>query len=168
MSNNNNNKKNNKKNNKQKQQRFQEETPDKGSNRQRKEQKKKQQRFQEETPSEGSKRQRGRMEEESDPNETSDKTNKSTSKSAHIKSILKSAKSTKLTQEESDDKAIEIEPPNIPKDQQEMLSEMKKRYGNIRILQKFVLVVKDDQGNEKVIDYDDTNLEAGTILTLFV
>ncbi|EXX62881.1 hypothetical protein RirG_157610 [Rhizophagus irregularis DAOM 197198w] len=35
-------------------------------------------------------------------------------------------KSTKPTQEESDDEVIEIEPPNIPKDQQEMLSEMKK------------------------------------------
>ncbi|PKK60528.1 hypothetical protein RhiirC2_856802 [Rhizophagus irregularis] len=44
--------------------------------------------------------------------------------------------------------------------QQEMLSEMKKQYGNIRILQKFVLVVKDDQGNEKVIDDEDTNLKA--------
>ncbi|UZO26033.1 uncharacterized protein OCT59_018282 [Rhizophagus irregularis] len=139
--------------------------------------KQKQQRFQEETPSEGSNRQRGRAEEESDPNETSDKTNKSTSKSSlhqvkqtkaakstskssPIKSILKSAKSTKPTQEESDDEVIEIEPPNIPKDQQEMLSEMKKRYGNIRIPQKFVLVVKDDQGNERMIDDDDTDLEA--------
>ncbi|GET57132.1 hypothetical protein GLOIN_2v1788274 [Rhizophagus irregularis DAOM 181602=DAOM 197198] len=37
---------------------------------------------------------------------------------------------------------------------------MKKRYGNIRIPQKFVLVVKDDQGNEKMIDDDDTDLEA--------
>ncbi|CAG8754246.1 19486_t:CDS:2, partial [Rhizophagus irregularis] len=88
--------------------------------------KQKQQRFQEETLNEGSKRQQERMEEESDPNkmsdktnkstskssltkteeesdlnETSDKTNKSTSKSSPIKSILKSAKSTKLTQEES-------------------------------------------------------------------
>ena len=45
-----------------------------------------------------------------------------------------------------------------------MLSEMKKRYGNIRIPQKFVLVVKDDHGNEKVLDDDDTDLEAGTIL----
>lgn len=45
-----------------------------------------------------------------------------------------------------------------------MLSEMKKRYGNIRIPPKFVLVVKDDQGNEKVLDDDDTDLEAGTIL----
>ncbi|GET62731.1 hypothetical protein GLOIN_2v1881963 [Rhizophagus irregularis DAOM 181602=DAOM 197198] len=44
--------------------------------------------------------------------------------------------------------------------QQEMLSEMKKRYGNIRIPQKFVLVVKDDQGNERMIDDDDTDLEA--------
>ncbi|CAB5369505.1 unnamed protein product [Rhizophagus irregularis] len=169
-----------------KQQRFQEETPDEGSNRQRgrteeesnpnetsdktnkstskssptKSNKQKQQRFQEETPSEGSNRQRGRAEEESNPNETIDKTNKSTSKSSPIKSILKSAKSTKLTQEESDDEVIEIEPPNIPKDQQEMLSEMKKRYGNIRIPQKFVLVVKDDQGNERMIDDDDTDLEA--------
>ncbi|CAB5361920.1 unnamed protein product [Rhizophagus irregularis] len=153
------------KSNKQKQQRFQEETPDEGSNRQQEERKKKlnkqkQQRFQEETPSEGSNRQRGRAEEESNPNETIDKTNKSTSKSSPIKSILKSAKSTKPTQEESDDEVIEIEPPNIPKDQQEMLSEMKKRYGNIRIPQKFVLVVKDDQGNEKMIDDDDTDLEA--------
>ncbi|GET57421.1 hypothetical protein GLOIN_2v1883234 [Rhizophagus irregularis DAOM 181602=DAOM 197198] len=41
-----------------------------------------------------------------------------------------------------------------------MLSEMKKRYGNIRIPQKFILVVKDDQGNERMIDDDDTNLEA--------
>ncbi|CAB4430178.1 unnamed protein product [Rhizophagus irregularis] len=200
MSNNSNNKKNNKKNNKQKQQRFQEETPDEGSNRQRgrteeesnlnetsdktnkstskssptKSNKQKQQRFQEEIPSEGSNRQRGRTEEESDLNETIDKTNKSTSKSSliksnkqkqqskssPIKSILKSAKSTKPTQEESDDEVIEIEPPNIPKDQQEMLSEMKKRYGNIRIPQKFVLVVKDDQGNERMIDDDDTDLEA--------
>ncbi|PKK56237.1 hypothetical protein RhiirC2_800461, partial [Rhizophagus irregularis] len=122
--------------------RFQEETPDEGSNRQRgrieeesnpnqtsdktnksaskssptKLYKQKQQRFQEETPSEGSKRQQGRMEEESDLNEMSDKTNKSTSKSAPIKSILKSAKSTKPTQEESDNKVIEIELPNIPKD----------------------------------------------------
>ncbi|UZO13459.1 uncharacterized protein OCT59_004958 [Rhizophagus irregularis] len=174
------------KSNKQKQQRFQEETPSEGSNRQRgraeeesnpnetsdktnkstskssltKSNKQKQQRFQEETPSEGSNRQRGRAEEESDPNETSDKTNKSTSKSSPIKSILKSAKSTKPTQEESDDEVIEIEPPNIPKDQQEMLSEMKKRYGNIRIPQKFVLVVKDDQGNERMIDDDDTDLKA--------
>ncbi|CAB5383113.1 unnamed protein product [Rhizophagus irregularis] len=174
------------KSNKQKQQRFQEETPDEGSNRQRgrteeesnpnetsdktnkstskssptKSNKQKQQRFQEETPSEGSNRQRGRAEEESNPNETIDKTNKSTSKSSPIKSILKSAKSTKLTQEESDDEVIEIEPPNIPKDQQEMLSEMKKRYRNIRIPQKFVLVVKDDQGNERMIDDDDTDLEA--------
>ncbi|CAB5359278.1 unnamed protein product [Rhizophagus irregularis] len=174
------------KSNKQKQQRFQEETPDEGSNRQRgrteeesnpnetsdktnkstskssptKSNKQKQQRFQEETPSEGSNRQRGRAEEESNPNETIDKTNKSTSKSSPIKSILKSAKSTKPTQEESDDEVIEIEPPNIPKDQQEMLSEMKKRYGNIRIPQKFVLVVKDDQGNERMIDDDDTDLEA--------
>ncbi|CAB4402983.1 unnamed protein product [Rhizophagus irregularis] len=122
--------------------------------------KQKQQRFQEEIPSEGSNRQRERTEEESNPNETSDKTNKSTSKSSPIKSILKSAKSTKPTQEESDDEVIEIEPPNIPKDQQEMLSEMKKRYGNIRIPQKFVLVVKDDQGNERMIDDDDTDLEA--------
>ncbi|CAB5354470.1 unnamed protein product [Rhizophagus irregularis] len=174
------------KSNKQKQQRFQEETPDEGSNRQRgrteeesnpnetsdktnkstskssptKSNKQKQQRFQEETPSEGSNRQRGRAEEESNPNETIDKTNESTSKSSPIKSILKSAKSTKLIQEESDDEVIEIEPPNIPKDQQEMLSEMKKRYGNIRIPQKFVLVVKDDQGNERMIDDDDTDLEA--------
>ncbi|CAB4430273.1 unnamed protein product [Rhizophagus irregularis] len=200
MSNNSNNKKNNKKNNKQKQQRFQEETPDEGSNCQRgrteeesnpnetsdktnkstskssptKSNKQKQQRFQEEIPSEGSNRQRGRTEEESDLNETIDKTNKSTSKSSliksnkqkqqskssPIKSILKSAKSTKPTQEESDDEVIEIEPLNIPKDQQEMLSEMKKRYGNIRIPQKFVLVVKDDQGNERMIDDDDTDLEA--------
>ncbi|CAB5391467.1 unnamed protein product [Rhizophagus irregularis] len=171
---------------KQKQQRFQEETPDEGSNRQRgrteeesnpnetsdktnkstskssptKSNKQKQQRFQEETPSEGSNRQRGRAEEESNLNETIDKTNKSTSKSSPIKSILKSAKSTKPTQEESDNEVIEIEPPNIPKDQQEMLSEMKKRYGNIRIPQKFVLVVKDDQGNERMIDDDDTDLEA--------
>ncbi|EXX64443.1 hypothetical protein RirG_142670 [Rhizophagus irregularis DAOM 197198w] len=107
--------------------------------------KQKQQRFQEETLSEGSKRQLGRTEEESDPNETSDKTNKSTSKSSPIKLILKSAKSTKLTQEESDDKVIEIEPPNISNK-----------------------VVKDDQGNEKVIDNDDTDLEAGMILTSFV
>ncbi|CAB5355089.1 unnamed protein product [Rhizophagus irregularis] len=122
--------------------------------------KQKQQRFQEETSSERSKRQQGRTEEESDLNKTSDKTNKLTSKLAPIKSILKSAKLTKLTQEESDDEVIEIEPPNIPKDQQEMLSEMKKQYGNIRILQKFVLVVKNDQGNEKVIDDEDTNLKA--------
>ncbi|CAB5363713.1 unnamed protein product [Rhizophagus irregularis] len=174
------------KSNKQKQQRFQEETSDEGSNRQRgrteeesnpnetsdktnkstskssptKSNKQKQQRFQEETPSEGSNRQRGRAEEESNPNETINKTNKSTSKSSPIKSILKSAKSTKPTQEESDDEVIEIEPPNIPKDQQEMLSEMKKRYRNIRIPQKFVLVVKDDQGNERMIDDDDTDLEA--------
>ncbi|GBC35249.2 hypothetical protein GLOIN_2v1883234 [Rhizophagus irregularis DAOM 181602=DAOM 197198] len=174
------------KSNKQKQQRFQEETPSEGSNRQReraeeesdpnetsdktnkstskssltKSNKQKQQRFQEETPDEGSNRQRGRTEEESNPNETIDKTNKSTSKSSPIKSILKSAKSTKPTQEESDDEVIEIEPPNIPKDQQEMLSKMKKRYGNIRIPQKFVLVVKDDQGNERMIDDDDTDLEA--------
>ncbi|UZO27174.1 uncharacterized protein OCT59_019380 [Rhizophagus irregularis] len=176
------------KSNKQKQQRFQEETPDEGSNRQRergrteeesnpnetsdktnkstskssptKSNKQKQQRFQEETLSEGSNCQRGRAEEESDPNETKetpdegsnrqrgrteeesnlnetiDKTNKSTSKSSPIKSILKSAKSTKPTQEESDDEVIEIEPPNIPK------------------------VVKDDQGNERMIDDDDTDLEA--------
>ncbi|CAB5383911.1 unnamed protein product [Rhizophagus irregularis] len=84
------------------------------------------------------------MEEESDLNEMSDKTNKSTSKSAPIKSILKSAKSTKPTQEESDNKVIEIELPNIPK------------------------VVKDDQGNKKVIDDDDTDLEADTILTSFI
>ncbi|CAB5383167.1 unnamed protein product [Rhizophagus irregularis] len=155
------------KSNKQKQQRFQEETPDEGSNHQRGRMeeeiisnKQKQQRFQEETPDEGSNHQRGRTEEESNPNETIDKTNKSTSKSSPIKSILKSAKSTKPTQEESDDEVIEIEPPNIPKDQQEMLSEMKKRYGNIRIPQKFVLVVKDDQGNERMIDDDDTDLEA--------
>ncbi|CAB5369676.1 unnamed protein product [Rhizophagus irregularis] len=133
------------KSNKQKQQRFQEETPSEGSNRQRR-------RTEEESdPNETrSKRQRERTEEESDLNETSDKTNKSTSKSAPIKSILKSAKSTKPTQEESDDEVIEIEPPNIPKDQQEILSEMKKRYGNIRIPQKFVLVVKDDQENLKL------------------
>ncbi|GET57165.1 hypothetical protein GLOIN_2v1886406 [Rhizophagus irregularis DAOM 181602=DAOM 197198] len=108
--------------------------------------KQKQQRFQEEIPSEGSKRQWEKMEEkkESDPNETSDKTNKLTSKLAPIKSILKSAKLTKLTQEESDDKVIEIEPLNIPK------------------------VVKDDQGNEKMIDNDDTDLEIGTILTSFI
>ncbi|EXX72375.1 hypothetical protein RirG_069880 [Rhizophagus irregularis DAOM 197198w] len=118
------------------------------------------QRFQEKTPSEESNRQRERTEEESDLNETSDKTNKSTSKLAPIKLILKSVKSIKLTQEEFDNEVIEIEPPNIPKDQQEMLSEMKKQYGNIRISQKFVLVVKDDQGNEKIIDDDDTNLEA--------
>ncbi|CAB5364137.1 unnamed protein product [Rhizophagus irregularis] len=150
------------KSNKQKQQRFQEETPDEGSNRQRgrteeesnlnetsdktnkstskssptKSNKQKQQRFQEETLSEGSNRQQGRAEEESDPNETIDKTNKLTSKSSPIKSILKSAKSTKLTQEESDDEVIEIEPPNIPK------------------------VVKDDQANERMIDDDDTDLEA--------
>ncbi|GBC10993.2 hypothetical protein GLOIN_2v1883234 [Rhizophagus irregularis DAOM 181602=DAOM 197198] len=37
---------------------------------------------------------------------------------------------------------------------------MKKRYGNIRIPQKFVLVVKDDQSNERMIDDDDTDLEA--------
>ncbi|CAB5365956.1 unnamed protein product [Rhizophagus irregularis] len=174
------------KSNKQKQQRFQEEIPSEGSNRQRgraeeesdpnetsdktnkstskslltKSNKQKQQRFQEETPDKGSNRQRGRTEEESNPNEMIDKTNKSTSKSSPIKSILKSAKLTKLTQEESDDEVIEIEPPNIPKDQQEMLSEMKKRYENIRIPQKFVLVVKDDQGNERMIDDDDTDLEA--------
>ncbi|UZO07519.1 uncharacterized protein OCT59_027803 [Rhizophagus irregularis] len=229
MSNNSNNKKNNKKNNKQKQQRFQEETPDKGSNRQRrrtekesnpnetsdktnkstskssptKSNKQKQQRFQEETPDKGSNRQRGRTEEESNPNETSDKTNKSTSKSSLTKSNKqkqqrfqeetpseesncqrgraeeesdpnerpisrlanrhppsqtnksskgfkkkyltkdlivngeeRKKKSTKLTQEESDDEVIEIEPPNIPK------------------------VVKDDQGNERMIDDDDTDLEA--------
>ncbi|UZO08741.1 uncharacterized protein OCT59_028993 [Rhizophagus irregularis] len=150
------------KSNKQKQQRFQEETPSEGSNRQRgraeeesdpnetsdktnkstskssltKSNKQKQQRFQEETPDEGSNRQQGRTEEESNPNETIDKTNKSTSKSSPIKSILKSAKSTKPTQEESDNEVIEIEPPNIPK------------------------VVKDDQGNERMIDDDDTDLEA--------
>ncbi|CAB5352485.1 unnamed protein product [Rhizophagus irregularis] len=150
------------KSNKQKQQRFQEETLSEGSNRQReraeeesdpnktidktnkstskssptKSNKQKQQRFQEETPDEGSNHQRGRTEEESNPNETIDKTNKSTSKSSPIKSILKSAKSTKLTQEESDDEVIEIELPNIPK------------------------VVKDDQGNERMIDDDDTDLEA--------
>ncbi|CAB4425454.1 unnamed protein product [Rhizophagus irregularis] len=150
------------KSNKQKQQRFQEETPSEGSNRQRgraeeesdpnetidktnkstskssltKSNKQKQQRFQEETPDEGSNHQRGRTEEESNTNETSDKTNKSTSKSSPIKSILKSAKSTKPTQEESDDEVIKIEPPNIPK------------------------VVKDDQGNERMIDDDDTDLEA--------
>ncbi|GBC14556.2 hypothetical protein GLOIN_2v1883234 [Rhizophagus irregularis DAOM 181602=DAOM 197198] len=174
------------KSNKQKQQRFQEETLSEGSNRQRgraeeesdpnetsdktnkstskssltKSNKQKQQRFQQETPDKESNHQRGRTEEESNPNETIDKTNKSTSKSSPIKSILKSAKSTKPTQEESDDEVIEIEPPNIPKDQQKMLSEMKKRYGNIRIPQKFVLVVKDDQGNERMIDDDDTDLEA--------
>ncbi|CAB5394095.1 unnamed protein product [Rhizophagus irregularis] len=98
--------------------------------------KQKQQRFQEETSDEGSNRQRERTEEESNSNETIDKTNKSTSKSSPIKSILKSAKSTKLTQEESDDEVIEIEPPNIPK------------------------VVKDDQGNERIIDDDDTDLKA--------
>ncbi|UZO16133.1 uncharacterized protein OCT59_007523 [Rhizophagus irregularis] len=124
------------------------------------EEQKKKQRFQEKTPSEESNRQRERTEEESDLNETSDKTNKSTSKLAPIKLILKSVKSIKLTQEEFDNEVIEIELPNIPKDQQEMLSEMKKQYGNIRISQKFVLVVKDDQGNEKIIDDDDTNLEA--------
>ncbi|UZO16384.1 uncharacterized protein OCT59_007773 [Rhizophagus irregularis] len=150
------------KSNKQKQQRFQEETPSEGSNRQRgraeeesdpnetsdktnkstskssltKSNKQKQQRFQEETPDEGSNRQWGRTEEESNPNKTIDKTNKSTSKSSPIKSILKSAKSTKPTQEESDDEVIEIEPPNIPK------------------------VVKDDQGNKRMIDDDDTDLEA--------
>ncbi|GET66821.1 hypothetical protein GLOIN_2v1882336 [Rhizophagus irregularis DAOM 181602=DAOM 197198] len=118
--------------------------------------KQKQQRFQEETPDEGFNRQRGRTEEESNPNETIDKTNKSTSKSSPIKSILKSAKSTKPTQEESDDEVIEIEPPNIPKD----VIGNEKRYGNIRIPQKFVLVVKDDQGNERMIDDDDTDLEA--------
>ncbi|CAB5357819.1 unnamed protein product [Rhizophagus irregularis] len=174
------------KSNKQKQQRFQEETLSEGSNRQRgrakeesdlnetidktnkltskssltKSNKQKQQRFQKETPDEGSNRQRGKTEEKSNSNETIDKTNKSTSKSSPIKSILKSAKSTKPTQEESDDEVIEIEPPNILKDQQEMLSEMKKRYGNIQIPQKFVLVVKDDQGNERMIDDDDTDLEA--------
>ncbi|CAB5367448.1 unnamed protein product [Rhizophagus irregularis] len=127
------------KSNKQKQQRFQEETPDEGSNRQqgRTEEEK-------ETPDEGSNRQWGRAEEKSNPNETIDKTNKSTSKSSSIKSILKSAKSTKPTQE----------------NQQEMLSEMKKRYVNIRIPQKLVLVFKDDQGNERMIDDDDTDLEA--------
>ncbi|CAB5374834.1 unnamed protein product [Rhizophagus irregularis] len=78
--------------------------------------KQKQQRFQEETPDEGSNRQQKRIEKESNPNETIDKTNKLTSKSSPIKSILKSAKSTKPTQEESDDEVIEIEPPNIPKD----------------------------------------------------
>ncbi|CAB5376981.1 unnamed protein product [Rhizophagus irregularis] len=90
--------------------------------------KQKQQRFQEETPR--SKHQQERTEEESDLNETSDKTNKSTSKSAPIKLILKSAKSTKLTQEESDDEVIKIKLPNIPK------------------------------GNEKIIDDDNTDLEA--------
>ncbi|CAB5367476.1 unnamed protein product [Rhizophagus irregularis] len=94
------------------------------------------------------------MEEKSDLNETSDKTNKSTSKSVSIKSILKSAKLTKLTQEESDNEVIEIEPPNIPK---EMLLEMKKRYGNIQILQKFVLVVKDNQVNKTFAD-ENNNL----------
>ncbi|CAB5377094.1 unnamed protein product [Rhizophagus irregularis] len=137
MSNNSNNKKNNKKNNKQKQQRFQEEIPDEGSNRQ-------QERTEEESnPNETSdktnksasksspiKSNKQKTEEESDLNETSDKTNKSTSKSAPIKSILKSAKLTKLTQKESDDEVIEIELPNIPK------------------------------GNEKVIDDNDTDLEA--------
>ncbi|CAG8768705.1 12557_t:CDS:2, partial [Rhizophagus irregularis] len=155
--------------------RFQEETPDEGSNRQRgrteeesnpnetsdktnkstskssptKSNKQKQQRFQEETPSEGSNRQWRRAEKESDPNETIDKTNNKGFKKKHLtknlivngeeqkkKSILKSAKSTKPTQEESDDEVIEIEPPNIPK------------------------VVKDDQGNERMIDDDDTDLEA--------
>ncbi|CAB5371809.1 unnamed protein product [Rhizophagus irregularis] len=195
------------KSNKQKQQRFQEETPSEGSNRQRgraeeesdlnetidktnkstskssptKSNKQKQQRFQEETPDEGSNRQRGRTEEESNPNETSDKpisrlanhhppsqTNKSSKgfkKKHRAKDLIvngeeRKKKSTKPTQEESDDEVIEIELPNIPKDQQEMLSEMKKRYGNIRIPQKFVLVVKDDQGNERMIDDDDTDLEA--------
>ncbi|PKK67186.1 hypothetical protein RhiirC2_835861, partial [Rhizophagus irregularis] len=78
--------------------------------------KQKQQRFQEETLSEGSNHQRERMEEESYLNEMSNKTNKSTIKSAPIKLIFKSAKLTKLTQEESDDEVIEIKPPNIPKD----------------------------------------------------
>ncbi|GET62229.1 hypothetical protein GLOIN_2v1772147 [Rhizophagus irregularis DAOM 181602=DAOM 197198] len=149
------------KSNKQKQQRFQEETPSKGSKRQRgRTEEKSDLNETKKTPSEESNRQRERTEEESDLNETSDKTNKSTSKLAPIKLILKSVKSIKLTQEEFDNEVIEIELPNIPKDQQEMLSEMKKQYGNIRISQKFVLVVKDDQGNEKIIDDDDTNLEA--------
>ncbi|PKB93536.1 hypothetical protein RhiirA5_441015, partial [Rhizophagus irregularis] len=74
-----------------------------------------QQKFQEETPDKGSNRQWERTEEKSNLNETSNKTNKLTSKSSPIKSILKSAKLTKLTQEESDDEVIEIEPPNIPK-----------------------------------------------------
>ncbi|CAB5394563.1 unnamed protein product [Rhizophagus irregularis] len=82
-----------------------------------------------------SNRQQERTEEESDLNETSDKTNKLTSKSAFIKLILKSVNSTKPTQEKSDDEVIEIEPPNIPK------------------------VVKDNQGNEKMINDDDTDLE---------
>ncbi|CAG8768619.1 15626_t:CDS:2, partial [Rhizophagus irregularis] len=163
--------------------RFQEKTPDEGSNRQRgrteeesnpnetsdktnksasksspiKSNKQKQQRFEEEIPDEGSNRQRGRTEEESDPNETSDKTNKLISKSLLTKSnkqkqqrfqketLSEGSKHQQGRMEEesvpnetkeSDDEVIEIEPPNIPK------------------------VVKDDQSNEKVIDDDDTDLEA--------
>ncbi|CAB5376247.1 unnamed protein product [Rhizophagus irregularis] len=150
------------KSNKQKQQRFQEETPDERSNRQRgrAEEESDPNETIDETNKSTSKSSPTKTEEESNPNETIDKTNKSTSKSSPIKSIFKSAKSTKPTQEESNDEVIEIEPPNIPKDQQEMLSEMKKQYGNIRIPQKFVLVVKDDQGNKRMIDDDDTDLEA--------
>ncbi|POG63143.1 hypothetical protein GLOIN_2v1882336 [Rhizophagus irregularis DAOM 181602=DAOM 197198] len=95
--------------------------------------KQKQQRFQEETPSEGSNRQRGRAEEESDLNETKETPDE------------ESNRQWGRTEEEkeSDDEVIEIEPPNIPK------------------------VVKNDQGNERMIDDDDTDLEAVTILTSF-
>ncbi|GET64369.1 hypothetical protein GLOIN_2v1882336 [Rhizophagus irregularis DAOM 181602=DAOM 197198] len=72
--------------------------------------KQKQQRFQEETPSEGSNRQWRRAEKEKEtPDEESNRQWGRTEE-----------------EKESDDEVIEIEPPNIPKDQQEMLSEMKK------------------------------------------
>ena len=49
-----------------------------------------------------------------------------------------------------------------------MISGMTKRYGNIRLPPKFVLVVKDNEGKEKVLDDDDIDLEAGTFCTSFV
>jgi hypothetical protein len=51
-----------------------------------------------------------------------------------------------------------------------MISGMKERYGNIRLPQKFVLLVDDDIRNnseDKDDERDDGDLEAGTICTFF-
>ena len=52
-----------------------------------------------------------------------------------------------------------------------MISGMKERYGNIRLPEKFVLIVDDEllnSGEDKDDERNDGDLEAGTICTFFL
>ncbi|PKC53771.1 hypothetical protein RhiirA1_478598, partial [Rhizophagus irregularis] len=111
-----------------------------------------QQKFQEETPDKGSNHQWERTEEKSNLNETSNKTNKLTSKSSPIKSILKSAKLTKLTQEESDDEVIEIEPPNIPKEN----LKLKKQIDEVQVENAEMKSILKTIDKTRELDYNET------------